>query len=60
MEIPVRGGTDGAQLSFRELPCPNLGMGGYAYHGPLEHVTAEGMDTVVQILCGIVKLYAET
>ena len=60
LEIPVRGGTDGAQLSFRGLPCPNLGMGGYAYHGPLEHVTAEGMDTVVQILCGIVKLYAET
>ena len=58
LEIPVRGGTDGAQLSFRGLPCPNLGMGGYAYHGPFEHVTAEGMDTSVRILCGIVKSYA--
>lgn len=59
LEIPVRGGTDGAQLSFRGLPCPNLGLGGYGYHGPFEHITAEGMDTVVNILCGIVKSYAE-
>ena len=58
LEIPVRGGTDGAQLSFRGLPCPNLGTGGYAFHGPYEHVTAEGMDTVVRILCGIIKSYA--
>ena len=58
MEIPVRGGTDGAQLSFRGLPCPNLGLGGYAYHGHFEHITAEGMDKVVQILCGIIKSYA--
>ena len=57
LEIPVRGGTDGAQLSFRGLPCPNLGLGGYAYHGPFEHITAEGMDTVVKILCGIVRSY---
>jgi tripeptide aminopeptidase len=59
LEIPVRGGTDGAQLSFRGLPCPNLGLGGYAYHGHFEHITAEGMDKVVQILCGIVKSYAK-
>ena len=59
LEIPVRGGTDGAQLSFRGLPCPNLGLGGYGYHGPFEHITAEGMDKVVNILCGIVKSYAE-
>jgi len=59
LEIPVRGGTDGAQLSFRGLPCPNLGLGGYGYHGPFEHITAEGMDTVVKILCGIIKSYAE-
>ncbi len=32
--VPVRGGTDGAQLSFRGLPCPDIGTGGYAYHGP--------------------------
>ena len=56
---PVRGGTDGAQLSFRGLPCPNLGTGGYAYHGPYEHITAEGMDIVVKILLGIVDKYTE-
>ena len=58
-EVPIRGGTDGAQLSFRGLPCPNLGTGGYAFHGPFEHITAEGMDSVVKIVCGIVKSYAE-
>ncbi len=56
---PVRGGTDGAQLSFRGLPCPNLGTGGYAYHGPYEHITAEGMDIVVKILLGIVDKYTD-
>lgn len=55
---PVRGGTDGARLSFMGLPCPNLGTGGYAYHGPYEHITAEGMDLAVQIMMGIVKRYA--
>ncbi len=52
---PVRGGTDGAQLSFRGLPCPNLGTGGYAYHGYYEHAVAEEMDTCVQILLHIVE-----
>ena len=55
---PVRGGTDGAQLSFRGLPCPNLGTGGYAFHGPFEHITAEGMDTAVQVILGIIEKYA--
>ena len=54
---PVRGGTDGARLSFRGHPCPNLGTGGYAFHGPYEHITAEGMDTVVKIMHGIVERY---
>ena len=58
-EIPVRGGTDGARLSFRGLPCPNLGTGGYAFHGPYEHITAEGMDKAVEVLLGIVKRYAD-
>ena len=53
--VPVRGGTDGAQLSFRGLLCPNLGTGGYACHGPYEHITAEDMDTVVEILLNIVE-----
>lgn len=52
---PVRGGTDGARLSYMGLPTPNLGTGGYAYHGPYEHITVEGMDTAVAILIGIAR-----
>ena len=52
--LPIRGGTDGSQLSFRGLPCPNLGTGGAAFHGPYEHITAENMETVVEILLHIV------
>ncbi len=46
---PVRGGTDGARLSFMGLPCPNLGTGGYGFHGPYEHITVEGMETAVRV-----------
>ncbi|MBQ8073366.1 MAG: peptidase T [Clostridia bacterium] len=56
---PVRGGTDGAQLSFRGLPCPNLGTGGYAFHGPYEYAVAEEMDQSVEILLNIVRRFAE-
>lgn len=55
---PIRGGTDGSRLSFMGLPCPNLGTGGYAFHGPFEHVTVEGMDLVVNMLLEIVKIYS--
>lgn len=55
--IPVRGGTDGARLSFMGLPCPNLGTGSYACHGPYEHATVEAMDKVVEVLVELVKLY---
>lgn len=55
---PVRGGTDGARLSFMGLPCPNLGTGGHAFHGPYEHITAEGMDIAVKIVLGILQKYA--
>ena len=48
--VPVRGGTDGAQLSFRGLPCPNLGTGGSAFHGPYEHISVQNMDLCVRIL----------
>lgn len=51
---PVRGGTDGARLSFMGLPCPNLGTGGYAYHGPFEHISVEGMMNAVKIVKEIV------
>ena len=50
ISTPVRGGTDGARLSFMGLPCPNLGTGGYAFHGPFEHITVEGMETAVKII----------
>lgn len=56
---PVRGGTDGARLSFMELPCPNLGTGGYGFHGPFEHISVEGMDTAVSVIKEIVKITAE-
>lgn len=51
---PVRGGTDGARLSFKGLPCPNLGTGGYAFHGPYEHISVEAMDLVVKMTKDIV------
>lgn len=57
--VPIRGGTDGARLSYMGLPCPNLGTGGYAYHGPYEHITAEGMDAAVQVLLNLVDLYKD-
>jgi tripeptide aminopeptidase len=47
---PIRGGTDGALLSFMGLPCPNLGTGGAGFHGPYEHITVEAMEKVVDIL----------
>ena len=56
---PVRGGTDGARLSFMGLPCPNLGTGGYGFHGPFEHISLEGMDTAVSVIKEIVKITAE-
>ncbi|MEG1991958.1 MAG: peptidase T [Acetivibrio sp.] len=56
--IPERGGTDGAKLSFMGLPCPNLGTGGFAFHGPYEHVTIEGMEQSVALMLEIVKTYA--
>ena len=56
---PVRGGTDGARLSFMGLPCPNLGTGGYGFHGPFEHISVEGMDTAVSVIKEIIKITAE-
>ncbi|MBR6594843.1 MAG: peptidase T [Clostridia bacterium] len=56
---PIRGGTDGARLSYMGLPCPNLGTGGYAFHGPYEHAVCEEMEQCVDIIVGIVKRAAE-
>ncbi|MDD4583037.1 MAG: peptidase T [Eubacteriales bacterium] len=56
---PIRGGTDGARLSYMGLPCPNLGTGGYGFHGPYEHITAEGMEVCVSIIQELIKIYSE-
>lgn len=56
---PIRGGTDGATLSFMGLPCPNLGTGGNAYHGVYEHITVEGMEIVIEILKNLVRSYSK-
>ncbi len=55
---PIRGGTDGARLTYMGLPCPNLGTGGFAFHGPYEHATIEGMELSVDIVIEIIKLYS--
>ena len=53
---PMRGGTDGAQLTYMGLPCPNLGTGGYNYHGRYEFLSINQMKKVVEILLEIIKL----
>ncbi len=51
--VPIRGGTDGARLSFEGLPCPNLCTGGENYHGRFEYIPVEDMDLCVKMLVGI-------
>lgn len=55
---PIRGGTDGARLSYMGLPCPNLCTGGYNFHGRYEYVCVEEMEKTVEILQNILTLYA--
>ena len=52
---PIRGGTDGARLSFMGLPCPNLSTGGYNFHGRRELIPINAMDTMVDVLLELVK-----
>jgi tripeptide aminopeptidase len=52
---PIRGGTDGANLTWEGLLCPNLGTGSYGFHGPYEHSIAEDMELCVDMLEGILK-----
>lgn len=56
--LPIRGGTDGARLSYMGLPCPNLCTGGHNYHGRYEYIPVQSMEKVVELLVEIVKLYA--
>ena len=58
--VPIRGGTDGARLSFRGLPCPNLCTGGHNYHGRYEYIPVQSMEKCVEILLRIIFLYANT
>ena len=56
---PIRGGTDGAQLTMKKgLPCPGIGEGAFAQHGPYEHSSKRHMDQTVEILMGITRRYA--
>lgn len=56
---PIRGGTDGARLSYMGLPCPNLGTGGFAFHGPYEHITVEGMELATEMLLKLTEIYSD-
>ena len=57
---PIRGGTDGANLSFMGLPCPNIFAGGHNFHGKLEFVPLESMEKACQVILNIIKIYAQS
>ncbi|MBR6055050.1 MAG: peptidase T [Bacteroidales bacterium] len=56
---PIRGGTDGANLSFMGLPCPNIFAGGLNFHGKMEFVPLESIEAASRVILGIIRLYAE-
>lgn len=56
---PIRGGTDGANLSFMGLPCPNIFAGGHNFHGKWEYVPLESMEKASEVILNIVKLFTE-
>lgn len=56
---PIRGGTDGAQLSYMGLPCPNLFTGGENYHGRYEFISIQSMEKAVEVLKNVISIYAE-
>ena len=56
---PIRGGTDGARLSFMGLPCPNLCTGGENFHGKYEFIPVQSMERTVELLLQIIKVYQE-
>ena len=56
---PIRGGTDGAQLSFKGLPCPNIFAGGINFHGPYEFVPVQSMEKAMQVIVKICELTAD-
>ena len=56
---PIRGGTDGARLSYMGLPCPNLGTGGHNFHSRFEYISIQSMQKVTQVIINLVKLYSK-
>lgn len=56
---PIRGGTDGANLSFKGLPCPNIFAGGHNFHGKLEFVPLESMEKAGKVILNIIRLFTE-
>jgi tripeptide aminopeptidase len=54
---PIRGGTDGANLSFMGLPCPNIFAGGHNFHGKLEYVPLESMMKASEVILNIITLF---
>jgi len=56
---PIRGGTDGARLSFMGLPCPNIFAGGHNFHGKLEYLPLQSMEKASEVVLNIIRLYAE-
>ena len=57
--VPIRGGTDGARLSYMGLPCPNLCTGGHNFHGKYEYICAESMETITELLIRIAKRFGK-
>ena len=57
--VPIRGGTDGAQLSFKGLPCPNIFAGGLNFHGRYEFVPISSMEKATEVIVEIARLVAE-
>lgn len=57
--VPIRGGTDGARLSFMGIPCPNLCAGGHNFHGKFEYICVQSMEKIVELLIKIVGIYSE-
>jgi tripeptide aminopeptidase len=56
--VPIRGGTDGARLSYMGLPCPNIFAGGHNFHGKFEYVVVESMEKAVNVILKIIELYS--
>ena len=56
---PIRGGTDGARLSFMGLPCPNIFAGGHNFHGKFEYIPAESMEKATEVIINLISLYSK-